>query len=714
MPLFHQYWQKHSGGSCEFMKELKFTDSAFTCEVILRNQSKALYEAAQPQMERLKKIANLGLIAYINETAIHSKHHHLVGLLRIFEKLLQQPRSLGLPKDFLWSFWVRLCFGQTGHAAFVYDAEKTVLLSCHIDKEFYEKVRVFLNPVINKIQRCPKCSVAENCRDISNDRGDRLLDGMIKKNQWRRLYLWVAALKLTQEKSVFSILSRQANDTGKGIPSFSEQEAYKMLICPQCKWNRAIERLNRLDYVCRDLAYTGRLRVQFDVDNMVAQVNSEDYEDWNLLKQFDEYLIDTTYANSNIQAFSAIFQRALASLLINGEINLEQLFGIDPGCYYSDEDLKSKLVRHKLGRELFDKTLSKGWICWDVSTWLDKNRTPYEIESSLTGMKKTYLSAPSDTKIICYKAIQPHKLYLGIRYNGNNDRPEIKGIVRIIRSILRKQYPLLDSGKLISILAEALCGVKIEHNLPGIIERLAPLSSEHLFEIKKVANIVLKKYSGDKASIPISIRVGDLDYSLPLSPVGSGINIMLMHAAIYGSEELRKKTKVNLEKASKILLSELLLWQPRYFSDMSKKVENLMTVMQNDLIALIKQNKNVASNLEYYAFLEALKCPSEKISFRFVLPNLILFKDNGNKENEYDIASIFLKSYKEVEIWIWGVSSNQDISIKQKEDHGKIQILKDKIGNRWGGEIRVVTNYICCNNRELILDIDGRQEHRQL
>lgn len=696
------------------MKELKFTDPAFTCEVVLRKQSKALYEAAQSQFGRLKDIANLGLIAYINETAIHSKHDHLVGLLKIFEKLLQQPRSLGLPKDFLWSFWVRLCFGQTGHAAFAYDAEKAVLLSCHIDKEFNKKVRIFLNPVINKIQRCPKCSVAEDCRDISNDRGDRLLDGMIKKNQWRRLYLWVAALKLTQEKRVFSILSRQANDTGKGSPSFSEQEAYKMLICPQCKWNRAIERLNRLDYVCRDLAYTGRLRVQFDVDNMVAQVNSEDYEDWNLLKQFDKYLIDTTYANSNIQAFSAIFQRALASLLINGEINLEQLFGIDPGCYYSDEDLKSKLTRHKLGRELFDKTLSKGWICWDISTWLDKNRTPYEIESSLRGMKKTYLSAPSDTKIICYKAIQPHKLYLGIRYNGNNDRPEIKGIVRIIRSMLRKQYPLLDSGKLISILAEALCGVKIEHNLPGIIERLAPLSSEHLFEIKKVANIVIKKYSGDKASIPISIRVGDLDYSLPLSPVGSGINIMLMHAAIYGSEELRKKTKVNLKKASKILLSELLLWQPRYFSNMSKSVENLMTVMQNDLIALIKQNKNVASNLEYYAFLEALKCPSKKISFRFVLPNLILFKDDGNKENEYDIASIFLKSYKEVEIWIWGVSSNQDISTKQKEDHGKIQILKDKIGNRWGGEIRVVTNYICCNNRELILDIDGRQEHRQL
>ncbi len=693
------------------MKELKFTDPAFTCQVVLRKQSKALYEAAQSQFGRLKDIANLGLIAYINETATHTKHHHLVGLLRIFEKLLQQPKALGLPKDFLWSFWVRLCFGQTGHAAFAYDAEKAVLLACHIDKEFHKKVRLFLNPVINKLQPCSKCELDEDCKKISNDRGGELLDGMIKKNKWRRLYLWVAALKFTQARKIFSILSQQANGTGKGSPSFSEQEAYKMLICPQCKWNRIIKRLSRLDYVCRDLAYTGRLRVQFDIDNMVAYVNSDDYEDWNLLEQLDEYLIDTTYANNNMQAFSAIFQRALANLLINDRIDLGQLFGIDPRKYYSDEGLKSIIVKYKLGRELFNEELREGWITWNISTSLDKDKTPYEIESSLRGMKRTYLSTPSNTKIICYKAIQPNKLHLGIKYNRNNDRPEAKGILKIIRSILKKQYPLLDSEKLINILVEAVCGVKIEHNLPKIIECLAPLSSKHLSEIKKVANIVIKKYSSDKANTPISIRVGDIDYPLPSSHVGFRAN--MMHAAIYAPEEMRKKMKINLKAASEILLSELLLGQPIYFSHISKSVKNLITLMQNDLITLIKQNKNVASNLEYYAFLEALKYPSEKISFRFVLPNLILFKDDGKMENEYDVISIFLKSDKEVELWIWGVSSSQDISIKQKEDYGKIQILRNKIGNRWGGEIKVVTNYIYCNNQELILDIDGRQERRQ-
>jgi len=696
------------------MKELKFTDPAFTCEVVLRKQSKALYEAAQSQFGRLKDIANLGLIAYINETAIHTKHHHLVGLLRIFEKLLQQPKSLGLPKDFLWSFWVRLCFGQTGHAAFAYDAEKAVLLACHIDKEFHKKVRLFLNPVINKIQPCSKCLLDEDCKKISNDRGSELLDGMIKENAWRRLYLWVAALKLTQTREVFSILSQEANGMGKGSPSFSEQEAYKMLICPQCKWNKIIERLNRLDYVCRDLAYTGRLRVQFDIDNMVAYVNSDDYEDWNLLEQFDKYLIDTTYANNNVQAFSAIFQRALATLFMNDKVDLGQLFGIDPNKYYSDEGLKSIIVKHKLGRELFDDELRKGWTTWDISTLLDKDKTPYEIESSLRGTKKTYLSTPSNTKIICYKAIQPHRLYLGIRYNGSNDRPEAKGIVKIIRSILNRQYPLLDSEKLINILVEALCGAKIQHDLPKIIECLAPFSSKHLSEMKKVANIVIKKYSGDRANEPISIRLGYIDYPLPSSHVGFRAN--MMHAAIYAPEEMRKKMKIGLTAASKLLLHELFFGQPIYFSHIlrMKSVENLMTMMQNDLIALIKQNKDVPSNLEYYTFLEALKYPSEKISFRLVLPNLILFKDDGNKENEYDVISIFLKSDKEVELWIWGVSSSQDISAKQREDHSKIQVFKNKMGGRWSGEIRVVTNYICCNNRELILDIDGRQEHRQL
>ena len=103
-------------------KELRFTDPAFRCEVVLSGTAMALYEAAKPQFERLKGIRSLGLMALVHDVAMHTRHQHLVGLMRIFNKLCQQPKEKGLPKAFLWSFWCRLCFAQTGHAAMSYDA----------------------------------------------------------------------------------------------------------------------------------------------------------------------------------------------------------------------------------------------------------------------------------------------------------------------------------------------------------------------------------------------------------------------------------------------------------------------------------------------------------------------------------------------------------------------------------------------------------------
>ena len=57
-------------------QELRFTDPAFTCEVILSGPAKALYETAQPQCERLKGIRSLGM-----ELIPSDSEDHLGGLM---------------------------------------------------------------------------------------------------------------------------------------------------------------------------------------------------------------------------------------------------------------------------------------------------------------------------------------------------------------------------------------------------------------------------------------------------------------------------------------------------------------------------------------------------------------------------------------------------------------------------------------------------------
>jgi len=176
--------------------ERLFIDPAFTCEVMLSGTALRLYEAVGYDFERLNQLKSLGLTSHISDLAFHHRHQHLIGLMRIFNKLCQQPKKKGLPKEFLWSFWCRLCYGQTGHAALSYDSEKAVLLACQVDPSFKEQFFQFLTPVIDKLAPCAICKKKCTAQDADRTAGALWLEELVKENRWYAVHFWVAALKL--------------------------------------------------------------------------------------------------------------------------------------------------------------------------------------------------------------------------------------------------------------------------------------------------------------------------------------------------------------------------------------------------------------------------------------------------------------------------------------------------------------------------------------
>jgi len=212
--------------------ELRFIDPAFRCEVTISGTSRALYEEARPEFERLKGIKSLGLMAHAEEDiAMHTRHQHLVGMMRIFNKLSQQPKSKGLPKEFLWSFWCRLCFAQTGHAAMSYDSEKALLLACHLDSDIKERLQTLLQPVTDKLTACLICKRQCPVKDKGVAEANEWFEKLIQQNRWRRLHLWIAALKIVQHPKLLQILNQQKVGDNNSI-GFSEVEAFKMLCAP--------------------------------------------------------------------------------------------------------------------------------------------------------------------------------------------------------------------------------------------------------------------------------------------------------------------------------------------------------------------------------------------------------------------------------------------------------------------------------------------------
>lgn len=693
-------------------KERTFSDPAFRSQVILTGPALALYEGAQSQFERLKGLKNLGLLAHVHDVAVHSRHQHLVGLLRIFNKLCQQPKEKGLPKDFLWSFWARLCFAQTGHAAMSYDSEKAVLLAAHSDAGFKADLRVLIQPVIDAVEACPKCKKACPVRDAAVAEAGVWFEQMVERNRWHQLHRWIAALKLLDNAKLLDVLSGQVVNQNNRL-GFSRPEALKMLIAPTCSWDTSFVNLSRMDFIVRDLAYAGTLGIQMDVDNLVACANLP-HSDWKLLGNLSNYMYETLYESLSAQTVSVLFQRSLASLLISKKVGLDSLFGIGSATALDDEGVKSLVKSRVSGKEVFDADKRNSWQAWKINTYVDPKVVPCEIEKDLTGQKLGHLSRHSAMRTTCFKLRESNHLAIAISHQSKTERPEAKAFIKLCRSLLKRQYPKINAQQLIAALLEGLVGRTCDHGLLATAVKLGELPCSPV-KLKRCADIVNKRSSlGVETHAQVAFKIGENEY--PIRGEARALQINMMHAALVVDEPMRKSIGLSVEEASTTLWEELLTWQSIYFG---LRAPQKILALVNEAQELFGGNAlarvaTSAADLELYTLLEALRHPSDGVSFRIALPNFKILNEDGTTENEYDVISIVLKEDKNVEVWVWGVTTDQNLTPKRVSDLTKIQKLKDLIGARWETDVRVVTCYVHLEGNEICREIDGRQDRRRV
>ena len=692
-------------------EELRFTDPAFSCEVVIRGAHVALYQTSFPQFERLKEIRDLGLSGHFEDTGVHTKHHHLIGLMRLFEKLLVQPEGYGLPKKFLWSFWPRLCYSQTGHAAFCYDAEKAVLLACHVDGAVRRSLVEFLKPVVDEGANWISGQNTDEKKAIVS----QWLERLIERNTWGRLFYWVAALKLIQDQNLRGILENQHYDRKSNKPGFDWPTAILILIDPNSEWDKTIRRLHQLDYVVRDLHLTGRIGIILDVDRLVANVNFPEDPDWLLIKQLEQYLVKNLYESTNRQTESVIFQRTLAHILINKRISLTSLFGINPQYYLSDKELIKEVRRLKQGDDLFNYGIRRYWQTWVIKGAVNEDQPPLIIERKLSGRRKgsTILFDPSSKRIITHQLTQPHRIALSIRHRDASDRPTPSAFIQACKKIAEGMYPSYEILDLHKAMLEGFFGCGIKHNLHDVVVDLGNIELGDYHELGAVAKYIVK-HSSKTGLEEEDVKIVIAGVEQPLDRTGIVMPLRIMQAALTGSDDQRRKLGMSIENARQILWTYLFQWQERFFQKtVVQSLKTLNQSMQKALYARIIAGKETkGKDLELYVLLESLKFPNENVRFRISLPNVILLKPDGQPDNEYDVISIVLKKNNSVETWIWGATTENNYNQKRKSDLDKIQILKDKIGQRWSGEVRTPIGYVHVENNQLKLEYDGTQESR--
>jgi hypothetical protein len=478
-------------------------------------------------------------------------------------------------------------------------------------------------------------------------------------------------------------------------------------------WRDAIRNLTRLDFVVRDFALAGTLRIQLDVDSLVAAAN-EQRSEWGLLSRLSDHLSETLYESLDAQTASVLFQRALAALLIEEKISLESLFGIDANEALTDDQIVTAMKKTANGREAFDPKQRDSWRAWQISTFIDSQVLPCELERKITGYDKGHLSQHTSTRVTCFKLTKKHRLALAMSHQSTVDRPTAKAFVKLCQHVLQNQYPRITTGQVSDALFDGLLAMHCQHGLAEAVKRLGGLEVS-LETLARAARVVNSHATGAKdMSGEFRFKIGDYEYAYHGDL--QEIQINMMHAALMGSDGERKRLGVSQEAAAQILWRELLNWQSVYFNRKpAKSIRQLIEAAQGLLAKhVVAAAPDAPVELELYVLLEALKCPDSGVSFRLALPNLKLLKEDGGNENEYDAVSIVLKNAKDVEVWVWGVTTETNLNKKRLDDLGKIQKLKDLLGGRWISDVRVVTCYVHRDSQDICLEIDGVQTRRSV
>jgi len=571
----------------------------------------------------------------------------------------------------------------------------------------------FVEPVVGAAAQ----HIGDGSEEEERNRVVGWLNRLIDENAWRRVFLWSAGLKLVQSKKVLSILKSQVYNKDKNTPGFDLGKAFKILLDPESKWDSAVRRLNRLDFVVRDLTFTGRIGITLDVDRLVAAANQSEDPDWKLIQSLDGYLTDTLFASAERQTESAIFQRSLVELLIDRKVSLGKLFGIDADDCYSDDDLKRIVQSRKQGKELFDATARRSWTTWTIRAATEEASPPSVLEKDLSGRRTSIgiLSDPAKRRLIVHKMVQTNRIAVAMMHGGSLDRPSPADFLRTCQRVSHATRPRLIVSELHQVIGEGLCGRNIKHGLANGLADLVPISPSDETTLKGAANY-LGRSAGSRDSSAHGIKLLIAGLEQPLASAGLDLPLKVMKAAVTGSEETRKTLGMDMEGAREVLWEHLLAWQDVYFS--KRPVKAIVSVVKSVQASLLKHvlgdGSSKARDLELYTLLESLIQPYDRVQFRLSLPNFELINDNRQPENEYDVVTFVVRADKSVETWIWGVTTEENIATKRNSDMAKIQKMKDLLGNRWSGEIRTVQNYAHIENGEVCLEVDGRQEHRGL
>jgi len=268
-----------------------------------------LYEALnRKHIGRLKRIANLGVMSEIFVGATHSKWGHALGTYHLCKS------ETGLNKDDRALLRGAALLRPLGHVPFAYCGEAAILEAALIEASIRKSVEDYVEPVAEACCRGRK-ACADDC-----------VQSVFARFRYKELYKWFSArvaLGLSSE-----VLGRDVTRTAL------------TLVCRDEPLHDRLERCSMLDYVQRDVYYSGlgQLRLSDAAEVPSATPGGVGLRG-GLAEATAEFLETRMYLHPRVMLLNGLFRKQIVRCLLSGH------FAWPSMLIWTDQDLLRKMAR---------------------------------------------------------------------------------------------------------------------------------------------------------------------------------------------------------------------------------------------------------------------------------------------------------------------------------------------------------------------------------
>jgi hypothetical protein len=339
------------------------------------------------ELDRLSKIAHLGLMSKLRRLARHDKLEHAYGTYWLCKQCMEKkPR---LVEDVVPFRLAGLLHG-IGHAPFSYDTEYAIAKLYQV----HSPTRTWVDDVFSVC-----------CEFVQDQRVTEAARRMRSHIDYEMLHRWFGAFKIAKSSA-----SELNTEIGKKVA--------RILVDTDLFAHKLLDELDKLDYIPRDILYLaiGRIDLNFPLllnqfdkgqDEVLIRPNVS-----SIIESTSDCLCDQAYLCPEDKCLRQLLEKCIVTEVMDGNHTVEELIVLD-----GDDAMQDELLRFRSGRIDLEEAVRRvkgGTIKEIVSMVGDSVESSlFDVEMDLVRTNRRGISRYHETKGV-YVQCTPNPYYAGV------------------------------------------------------------------------------------------------------------------------------------------------------------------------------------------------------------------------------------------------------------------------------------------------------------